>query len=161
MKFGIMSDSHEHMKNIAKAVSIFNSEKVDLIFHAGDIISPIAYSEFKKSKSRIIFVYGNNDGEKLFLKEKLSQSEFLINRPPFVVDKANKKILLMHEPDELDALSESKRYDLIIYGHTHIIDIRYGKPMIINPGETCGYITGRATVGVLDAQQMEYRIIDL
>jgi len=161
MKLGIMSDSHEHLQNIAKAISIFNAEKVDLIFHCGDIISPITAAEFKKSAAPIIFVYGNNDGEKLFLKKKFEECGFIINRPPIEIEKAGKKILLMHEPDNLEALIKSEYFDLILYGHTHNIDLRNGKTVVINPGETCGYLTARATIVLLDTKTMSYTLSDL
>ena len=47
MKLGIMADTHENMPMVAKAIDLFNTEKVDLVLHAGDFISPITAKEFK------------------------------------------------------------------------------------------------------------------
>jgi len=67
----------------------------------------------------------------------------------------------MHEPKFIDALVKSGEYDLVVYGHTHEIDIREGKALVINPGEACGWISGRATAVVLDTGTMRPRVIDI
>ena len=54
MKLGIISDSHENMPLIAKAVELFNHEEVDLVLHAGDFISPITAKEFKAGGKTIM-----------------------------------------------------------------------------------------------------------
>ena len=45
MKIGIISDSHDHVDNIRRAVSVFREASVELVIHAGDIVSPPARSE--------------------------------------------------------------------------------------------------------------------
>ena len=72
MKIGLISDTHDDINNVQKAIEIFKEEKVSLIIHAGDFIFPGVIDEFKKLKDelpgiRIIGVLGNNDGEKLGL----------------------------------------------------------------------------------------------
>ncbi len=37
---GILSDSHDNLDAIKKAVNLLNKKKVDLVIHAGDLISP-------------------------------------------------------------------------------------------------------------------------
>ena len=37
----------------------------------------------------------------------------------------------MHEPDEVDALAKSGVYDVIVYGHTHNVDIREGETLVV------------------------------
>ncbi|HNR26026.1 MAG TPA: metallophosphoesterase family protein, partial [Methanobacteriaceae archaeon] len=50
MLIGIMSDSHDHIEAIRMVVNFFNQKKVDLVLHAGDLISPFTASEFKQLK---------------------------------------------------------------------------------------------------------------
>ncbi len=49
---GIMSDSHDNLDAIRKAVKIFNNEDLDLVIHAGDLISPFTALEFRKLDTR-------------------------------------------------------------------------------------------------------------
>lgn len=160
MKIGIMADSHEQMAMIAKAVELFNREGVELVLHAGDIISPITAREFGKLAARMIAVFGNNDGEKLFLIEKFKPIGEIHERK-WEGEIGGRKVLLIHAPDMLPALEKSGAYDIIVYGHTHEALIRKGKTLVVNPGECGGILTGRATVAILDTETMQLEIREL
>ncbi|KAA0005879.1 MAG: YfcE family phosphodiesterase, partial [Thermoplasmata archaeon] len=69
-KIGVISDSHDNMEAIKKAVEFFNENDVELVIHAGDIVSPFTADEFKKLNCDMLLIYGNNDGDKLYLKER-------------------------------------------------------------------------------------------
>ncbi len=164
MKIGIMSDSHENVPMIKKAVEYFNSEKIEFLIHAGDIISPIMTAYLKDLQMEFAGVFGNNDGEKNLWQKRLSEfgSPAKLSERFSELVLSEKKILLIHEPYLLDAYIMSQKYDYIIYGHTHIVDLRReGKTTVINPGETCGYITGSSTVALLDTNSKKTEIIDL
>lgn len=157
MKIGIITDSHDHQSNLRKSVEIFNSFGVEKVFHAGDLVAPFTKRELGKLRAPLICVFGNNDGERLMLKSVFGE----IYLPPLEVTLDGKKIVLMHEPDNLEALIKSEYYDVIIYGHTHAIDIRKGKTLIINPGESCDWLTGKSNIAVLDLSTMEPELIEL
>ncbi len=165
MLIGIISDSHENMSAIDKAVEIFNLNKVDFVLHAGDIISPITYSHFAKLKSRIYLVFGNNDGEKNFLTEQFSKIGSINPAPyEFSLQEDNKQInfVLLHEPFNLDELIKSQKYDYIVYGHTHRQDLRSeGKTTIINPGESGGWLLGKKSIVILDTKSHKVTFLDL
>jgi hypothetical protein len=130
------------------------------VLHAGDIISPITAKEFKNLKCPLIAVFGNNDGEKFFLREKFHGIGEIHERK-WEGELGGKQVLLLHAPDMLDALAQSGAYDLIVYGHTHEAVIRKGKTLVINPGECGGWLTGRCTVAILDTEKMTAEIHDL
>ena len=160
MKLGIIADSHENMPLIAKAVELFNNEKVGLVLHAGDFISPITAKEFKSLKAKLIGVFGNNDGDKLLLQRQFQDiGELYEDYHELEIEGRN--IVLMHQPKFLDTLIASNKYDLIIYGHTHEIDIREGQPLVVNPGECGGWLTGRSTVAIVELETMKVKIYDL
>ena len=64
---GIISDSHDNLNAIRKAVEFFNKKEVKAVLHAGDIVSPFTVRAFKELKSKLYFVFGNNDGDKVTL----------------------------------------------------------------------------------------------
>ena len=160
MLIGIMTDSHENMDKIRLAVERFNSLKIEHLYHCGDIISPITFKEFKSLNCGIDFVFGNNDGEKFLLIEKF-KGKGVFHQYYYEFTIHNKKFIMMHEPLNLEALVRSGIYDCIIYGHTHQQDIRQGKPMVINIGETGAWLSGKSTIGILDTDKMELQIIEL
>jgi len=160
VKLGIISDTHDNMPQIAAAVDLFNSERVDLVIHAGDFISPITAKEFQNLAAPLIGVFGNNDGDRLYLTERFKDIGKIY--PDYrEFEFAGKQGVVMHEPKFIDSLVKSGTFDLIIYGHTHEIDIKEGRTTVVNPGEACGWISGRATVVILDSDTMTPRLIDL
>ena len=58
-----MSDSHDHRPNITKAINLFNKREVEVIIHAGDLISPFCLDFFKEIKGKFYLCAGNNAGD--------------------------------------------------------------------------------------------------
>jgi uncharacterized protein len=160
MKIGIMSDSHDNLDCVKSALELFKKEGCEKIIHAGDFISPFVFRLFKEYKIPVAGVFGNNDGEWIFL---LKQAEGIgeIRKGPVELELAGRKIALMHEPVFLEALKKSRAYDLIIYGHTHGAVLDAVPPLVINPGECCGYLGGKATVAVCDLKDLSARLVTL
>jgi putative phosphoesterase len=52
---GIISDSHDNMDAIRKAVGFFNNSDVKAVLHAGDLVSPFTARAFKELKSKLYF----------------------------------------------------------------------------------------------------------
>jgi putative phosphoesterase len=59
MEIGIISDTHDNIKNIEKAVNVFIERRVIFVIHAGDYVCPKAVESFQGIK--LIGVLGNND----------------------------------------------------------------------------------------------------
>ncbi len=155
MKIGIISDSHDNIPAIESAVKIFNDYPVDFVIHLGDIVSPFCFDTLDKLNMDFIGVFGNNDGEWLYLEEKARNR---LHKPPYEMELEGKSFVLMHEPFGIDKLA--KEYDYCLYGHLHKIDIRKTeKGHIINPGELCGYLTGKKTLVILDTKTNEAKLI--
>ena len=161
MKIGIISDTHDNLPQIKKAVEIFNREKVGLILHAGDFVSPFTFLEFKNLNCPLKGVFGNNDGDKLYLQEKFKEIGE-IYPAPYETNIDHKNIIMLHKEKLINALAESQKYDIIIYGHTHRTDLRkIRKTIIINPGECGGWLSGKSTIALLDLETLEAKIIKL
>lgn len=161
MKIGIISDTHDNLFQIKKAVEIFNREKVELVFHAGDFVSPFTFLEFKNLNCPLKGVFGNNDGDKLFLQEKFNGIGEIFPEP-YQVNINQKNIVMLHKEKLINALAESQKYQIIIYGHTHQTDLRkIRKTLIVNPGECGGWLTGKSTIALLNLETLEAKIIEL
>ena len=161
MRIGVISDTHENMPKIASAVKILNSENVELTIHCGDIISPITYSQFSNLKSKMICIFGNNDGDRDFLKEKF-KGLAAFHDSPFAIELDGKKFLIMHEPYHLADFIDSGNYDFILYGHTHEATMsEHGRTLVLNPGEAGTWLTGKSTMALIDSQRREVRFIDI
>ena len=162
MIIGIISDTHDRLPFIDRAVEKMNSEKAELILHAGDYCAPFAAFRFKPLKARMIGVFGNNDAERDLLRRNFNEIGVEIRGRFAEIHVDGLKIALLHgeETELLNSLLNTEFYDVVIYGHTHQPEIKRKNGILaINPGEACGYLSGKATVGLLDTSTMEVNII--
>jgi putative phosphoesterase len=160
MKIGVLSDTHDRLPKIEHAVARFHEADVGLVLHAGDFVSPFVAIPLAKLDARFLGVFGNNDGDRLYLTKRFEAiGPIHLGYHTFDVD--GLRAVLMHEPKSIDALAASGHYDLVVYGHTHEIDLREGDCVIINPGEACGYLSGRATAVLFDTATRTAEILDL
>lgn len=161
MKIGIIADTHDNLPNIEKVVSIFNKEKIDLLLHAGDFVSPFTARELKNIQCPFTGVFGDNDGDRLF---SLNQFQKIgsIYPEPYKTNIDEKKFIMFHKNDIIADLAKSQLYDIIICGHTPRVEIyKEGKTTVINPGECGGWLTGKSTVAILDLMDLSMCIINL
>jgi len=157
---GIIADTHDNRPAIQKAVDVFNRLGVGLVVHAGDMISPFTILDFKQLHCPMEIVFGNNDGERVGLTAAFRENAQLLPGPREFTF-GGRRFLLMHEDGCVAAAAQSEAVDVIVYGHTHDIDVREGPPLVINPGEAGGWLRGRSTVAILDTASLSVEIIDL
>lgn len=164
MRVGIIADTHDNLPQVERAVDKFNQEKVDFVVHAGDYVSPFTVARLRRLKAKLIGVFGNNDGDHEFLKKRFAEIEGAEVRGNFAeVNIDGLKIAVLHDDGELfNSLVNSQSYDVVVYGHTHEAQVsRKGKTIVINPGEACGYLSGRPTIAIFDTNTREIRITKL
>lgn len=160
MRIGIISDTHDHHRCVLEAIDVLNKKQVELVFHAGDIVSPFTAKAFIDLDCTIIAVFGNNDGEKLALKKIFDTLGGEIHEYCYKGNINGKKVYMTHVPSDLDEVIRCQEYDIIIYGHTHRQDIRMiGKSLVINPGESTDWITGISNLVIVDTETMEYETV--
>lgn len=127
------------------------------MIHAGDIISPFTFEAFVELRCRMSGIFGNNDGDRLLLKEKSGGN---LSPQPLLITLNGKKVVVVHEPDLVDALADSGHFDLVIYGHTHSSEIRKTRnALVINPGKVARLHKGESTLAVLDTGTMKAEIL--
>jgi putative phosphoesterase len=158
---GIISDTHDRLDYIDKAVKKLNQEKVDLTLHAGDFSAPFVVPRFKSLKSKLIGVFGNNDAEKNLLINKFNLLGAKIKYNFEEIKIEGLRIGLLHGDDIglLKSLVNTEYYNVIVHGHTHFPKIeKSGKVLKINPGEVCGYLSNQSTIALLDTKTKESKI---
>ena len=161
---GIISDTHDNIYLIDEAVKKLNAIGVDLILHAGDYVSPFTIRHFKPLKAKLIGVFGNNCAEWNLLANRLKEiggdpRGFFAEIP---VDGLKIALLHGHDGELLQSVIATGAYDVVVYGHTHEVKVeRIGRTLVINPGEVCGYLSGRRTMAILNSQSLEVEIMEI
>lgn len=155
MKIGVISDTHDNVPKIEAAIRYFNHIGVEAVLHCGDFVAPFALVPFKELTPKLYLVYGNNDGEKKGLRALAAQYGWTLGAMPMEVNLGGRKIVMLHEPDLLEELRRDARHDLIVYGHTHKPRASHDNGRLaLNPGEGGGWLSGRATVAVVDLETL-------
>lgn len=169
MKVGVMSDSHDNISAIDKALKVFRDQDVDVLIHLGDIISPFALSKILEFPAKILIITGNNDGDILQLKELAIKGGAVLKQFMYNIVLGKKKVFLTHgfgskdqTKNYVDAIAMTSSYDIVLYGHTHEpTAYQKGETLVLNPGEVCGYLTGKQTVAIIDVETMKYEHIEI
>ena len=165
MLIGLISDTHDNLPMVEKAVKQLNDEKVNLVLHAGDYISGFVIPKFKALNCKLIGVFGNNDGDHELLRKRFSETTNCEIHGRFTeVDIDGFKIALLHgdETELLYALINHGNFDAIVHGHSHAhVAQNNAKTLIVNPGEICGYLTGKATMAILDTEKRSAKLLQI
>ena len=163
MIIGLISDTHDNIYAIDKAVKRFNEERVKLVLHAGDYIAPFTAKHFKPLEAQLVGVYGNNCAERATLKKVYGEIGAEIRGFFAEVEADGMRIALIHGHRQMDVdKAYGGGYDAVVRGHTHKAGIGHEKGvLVVNPGEACGYVTGRSTLAFLDTERRTAWLADL
>jgi len=158
---GVMADSHDNLPAIKQAVSFFRRANCSLVIHAGDLVAPFSARELAALNCPVKAVFGNCDGEKIGLKKALHPFGE-ITKAPFRFSAYNHNFLVTHLHSKLETYIASGTYEIIIFGHTHRPEIKKkNNTLLLNPGETGGWLSGQSTVALLDPSTLTAEIIYL
>ena len=159
MRIGVVSDTHNNLKNCRRIVQLFNQAGVNAVVHTGDITQAKTLAEFAELDAPLYGVFGNNDQEREALQAAARELGFRFQDPPFEVVWSERRIVVVHDPRDLTDKLGSE-YDLALHGHTHMLRMeRRGHQLLFNPGECAGHMVGLNAVGVVDLDTLEPHLL--
>lgn len=173
MLIGIISDVHDNLRTLDKAIQYFNKSKIELLLHCGDWDMPFTLRMYEELNCPIKGVTGNGDPdiEKFLyaLRYKLPNLRAEIKFRFLDLNLDGKRVAVIHgDDDDLNnALIESQLFDVLCLGHTHKAKIeRHQKTLVINPGSFVGvYLpetkTDLISVALYDTETDKAELIDL
>lgn len=141
MIIAIMSDSHDNIWNVRKALEMILSHKAKLIIHCGDLVAPFTLKELAQFDGPVHWILGNNDGDPYMLT-RISLTELKNMEPHGFIGKLNLEgasIAFTHYEEMGYALAHTGEYDLVCCGHTHVYRLeRINNTTLLNPGDVMG-----------------------
>ena len=157
MRIGVVSDTHNNLANVRRIVEILNAARVERVVHTGDVTQAKTLRALAELEVPLVGVYGNND-EREPLAEVAREVGFEMVEPPLERTWSGRRLLVVHDPLDVDRWL--KGHDIVLHGHDHRrrIDRDNGR-LIFNPGECAGHLEGRNAVGVVDLASLETEIM--
>ena len=64
MKLAVISDTHDHLENLEKAIVEINTLGVGALLHCGDLCSPFVIDRLATFNGPVHVVFGNNEGDR-------------------------------------------------------------------------------------------------
>ena len=160
MRIGVVSDTHNNLKNVRRIVELFNDAAVERVIHTGDISQAKTLDVLAGLDAPLTGVFGNNDEERESLGTAIKNHGMEFIDPPLLLNWHSRSILVVHDPLELEGVHTDEQ-DLVLHGHTHRqrIEERSGQ-LIFNPGECAGHMKGYNAIGVVDLETLKPSIIN-
>lgn len=157
MKLGILSDTHDNLPYIEKAVAFFNAQGCDFVLHAGDFVAPFVVPLLGRLACDWRGVFGNNDGDRQGLA---AASAGRIQESPLRIELGGRLIAVVHDIRSIS--QEKEEASCIVFGHTHKpqVSMQSGR-LLVNPGECSGWLFGAASVAVARLEDLSCQIVPL
>jgi putative phosphoesterase len=158
----VLSDTHNDVIAIRKAIDLFNLRNVGLVLHCGDICSTQSAVHFKDLKCGFKAVYGNNDFYYADLENVISPFG-IIKRAPFQFELSGKLFIMTHSISSIRFnLNDVPKNTYLLYGHTHQADLKISNGLtMLNPGEACGQRYGSRSAALIDLDKDEVEFVEL
>lgn len=159
MRIGVVSDTHNHLANVARIVELFNGARVDRVVHTGDITQAKTLRALAGLEAPLVGVFGNNDVERDALEAACGEHGFAFADPPLRLHWHERRLLVVHDPRELEA-EPLAEVDVALHGHDHrhAVERREGT-LRVNPGECAGHLPGHNRVALLDLATLDVDVL--
>jgi putative phosphoesterase len=152
MRLGILSDTHNNLPNLEKALQAFRAAGVEVLIHCGDVTRTETAAHLAGFQVHLTF--GNGDVASGELAETLRSMNPASSAGMVFTGKLDNVRLAAahgHVPGVVDELTRSGLYDFVFVGHSHRRkEERVGATRLINPGALGGLRAGPRSAAILD-----------
>jgi hypothetical protein len=152
MRIAILSDTHDDLAALERAVRILQAEGIEILLHCGDLCGPAVVEALAPFDAWI--ARGNMDRHPELaptVREVFGAGK-LADRHRLTLDGHSAALVHGHREAELRRIIASNGHAYVFHGHTHRRrDQRIGRTRVINPG----------AVGGMPWQQRSFCILDL
>ena len=152
IRIGVISDTHIPDGGMHIPGKVLNAFKqVDLIIHAGDIVSLGVIDELKSVCAKVVVVVGNMDQEEVKKKYPLKQVLEILGHRVGLVHGAGFALNLLQLLKDTFRLDNC---DLIIFGHSHKpMNERIGGVLFFNPGSATDLSAAYNSYGIIELKE--------
>jgi len=149
---GVISDTHipDQYEHIPKVV-LDAFKQVDLVIHAGDMVSLGVIDELKSVCVKVVAVAGNMDQDAVKKKYPVKQVLDILSYRLGVMHGAGSAFNLL---DLLKDAFKEDNCDLIIFGHSHKpMNEKIGRVLFFNPGSATDRTAEYNSYGIIELKK--------
>lgn len=165
MIIGVLSDIHDNLKNLGKALELLEQHNAQELIFCGDFCAPFAAKMLAESGKKVHAVFGNNDGDRFTIQNMVKEFPGFHLYSEYIGDELNPlkidgiRIGVTHYPFYAKPMAKTGWYDAVFYGHSHKSDKqKFGNCLMLNPGEIGG-IFGQPGFALFDTSLRSSEII--
>ena len=158
MKIAVLSDSHDNIVNLDRALRGVNAAGCEALLHCGDLVAPFIAAQIAQAfAGPIHIIEGNNDGDGRLLQQTAASFAHVVLHGPYVeLTLGGRRIAAIHYPEPARRIAQSGVFDLVCYGHDHQPHCEpVGDCLLVNPGEVMGRF-GAPSWGLYDCSDHSY-----
>jgi uncharacterized protein len=140
-KVAVLSDSHDHLPALTRAMTEANSAGAEVLIHCGDLSAPFVLRTLAEHfQGPIHVVFGNNDADGRLLQTIAAQQSHVTLHGIYAeIEVGGRRIAVIHYPEPARRIAQSGQLDLVCYGHDHTQLLeQIGDAWLLNPGEIMG-----------------------
>ncbi|SIQ95394.1 hypothetical protein SAMN05920897_11947 [Alkalispirochaeta americana] len=163
MKIAIMSDIHDNIWNLERALQQVQDQEARTLLFLGDFCAPFTLDQLARGFSGPIHaILGNNDGDPLLLSRIAGEHPHVtLHGHVAELTFEGVKIAMNHYPEIARGLAHSRLYDAVFSGHDHQ---RYHQKventLWANPGEVMGRF-GKPSFGIFLTGDLSFVHVDI
>lgn len=160
MKIAILSDSHDNIWCLEKALDEVSRQNCDVLLHCGDLVAPFILAQMAQAFDGPIHVIeGNNDGDGRLQQQVAAGFPHITLHGPYAeLELGGRKVALIHYPEPARRIAQSGVFDLVCYGHDHQQHWeRVGDCLLVNPGEVMGRY-GSPSWGIYECESHQFTL---
>ena len=135
MRLGVLSDTHNQLPRLRRAIQLLRAEGAEALVHCGDLTGPEVVAAC--AELPCYFAFGNHDADMVGeLRQAIAQAGGVCLAWGGEVTLAGKRVAVTHGHMRVDVRRLlAARPDYLLSGHSHIRqDWREGPTRRINPG---------------------------
>ncbi len=163
MRIGVLSDTHNNVKNTEAALEYFRGAGITRLFHCGDITgmgTVLLFAGFE-----VTFVQGNGD----YARDEIVTGMLAIGGQRVLPARwsgtvGGRRIGMAHGDSHgvLYDLIRDGKHDYVFHGHSHRRrDETVGRTRVINPGALGGKRDQSRSVAVVDLEAGSVEFVDI
>jgi hypothetical protein len=136
----VVSDSHDHINNLRRALALAAGRGASLLIHCGDLIAPFMLRELAAFGGPVHAVFGNNEGDILLtVQVAAGLPNLTLHGQLGELTLEGRRVAFTHTPELARPLAGSGRFAAVFFGHTHAaLSERVGGCLLLNPGDLMG-----------------------